>query len=188
MHAQPAVRSSHHPRLYADSPHPPTPPHPQTQGLKHGKAVVVCTLAAASSMVSGVLVGLLALGEALPHSGPRRALRVLSWVLILVGVTNLSSAGEGEGGGGGGLGLLRRAEESVRGAHALPAGVRLPLLSGLRVLNGGSFTSAAKRRGGGGGGGSSLLANGHEEDGPALPVVAGPAAAADGHGGHASKD
>lgn len=139
----------------------------QTRGLKHGKAVVVCTLAAASSMVSGVLVGLLALGEALPHGGARRLLRLLSWVLILVGVTNLSG-GSDEGGGGG---VMRWAEDAARAAP-LPHGARLWVLAalrGLRRLVGGG--DGGKGSGRGSKAGASLLANGHDEGGPSLPVV-----------------
>ena len=101
----------------------------QTQGFKHGKAVVVCTLAAASSMVSGVLVGLLALGEAMPHGALRRALRLLSWALILAGVTNLTStasaaaADGGAGGGGGGGGSSGVGASSGSGGAGAGGGV-----------------------------------------------------------------
>jgi hypothetical protein len=115
-------------------------------------------------MVSGVLVGLLALGEGMPRSGGRRALRLLSWLLILAGVTNLAGGGEGEGPA---AAALRRVEEAARGAR-LPRGARAWLLRALRA------------RGARGGKGGGLLANGHsDEGGPALPVVAAaPAAAA----------
>jgi hypothetical protein len=138
--------------------------------LKHGKAVVVCTLAAASSMVSGVLVGLLALGEQLPRSSGGRLLRLASWVLILLGVTRLSSGGE-EGGGGGGWGgdrFLRWAEDKLRAAP-LSHGLRLWLLVGMRALAGGGEGGRGLSRGGKGG---SLLSNSHDDGGgPALPVV-----------------
>jgi hypothetical protein len=157
----------------------------QTRGLKNGKAVVVCTLAAAASMVSGVLVGLLALGEGLPRTAGRRALRVLSWALILAGVSNL--AGGGGGGGGDGEGpaaaALRRAEDRVRAAR-LPHGLRMWLLGALRVLDGGGKGSRGGGGKGPGGSVGSLLANGHggDEGGPALPIVAA-AAAPPGEGG-----
>lgn len=40
----------------------------QTKGLKSGSTIVVCTMAAVASVVTGVLAGLLALGEAMPSS------------------------------------------------------------------------------------------------------------------------
>ena len=47
-------------------------------------------------MVCGVLVGLLGLGEALPHTAAAAATRLASWACILLGVT-----GKWVGGGGG---------------------------------------------------------------------------------------
>ena len=49
----------------------------QTCGLKEGSTVVVCTCAAVSSMVMGVAVGLLGLGEPLPHGW---AATLVRWV------------------------------------------------------------------------------------------------------------
>ena len=54
----------------------------------------VCTAAAVTSMVSGVAVGLLALGERLPASPAARLARLASWSLIMAGVTGLA-AGSG---------------------------------------------------------------------------------------------
>ncbi len=54
----------------------------------------VCTAAAVTSMVSGVAVGLLALGERLPASPAVRLARLASWCLIMAGVTGLA-AGSG---------------------------------------------------------------------------------------------
>ncbi|KAK9836309.1 hypothetical protein WJX81_004242 [Elliptochloris bilobata] len=67
----------------------------QTVGLKDGNTVVLCTCAAVSSMVTGVLVGMLALGEGLPSSRSLGAARLLSWLLLIVGVSALAN---GQGG------------------------------------------------------------------------------------------
>lgn len=58
----------------------------QTQGLKHGRAIVVSTCAAVASIVTGVLAGMLALGEKLPSAPSARLSLLLGWVLIIVGV------------------------------------------------------------------------------------------------------
>lgn len=67
----------------------------QTRGLKDGNTVIVCTCAAVSSMVSGVAVGLLALGESLPTTQAGRNSRLLAWILLAVGVAMLAN---GQGG------------------------------------------------------------------------------------------
>lgn len=60
--------------------HSPThPPH----------TVIVCTLAAVSAMVTGVVVGVLGLAEALPQTAGAALVRVLSWACILLGVTGV---------------------------------------------------------------------------------------------------
>ncbi len=59
---------------------PLSPPH------LLASAVIVCTLAAVSSMVTGVVVGVLGLAEALPHSAGAALVRLISWAFILVGV------------------------------------------------------------------------------------------------------
>ncbi|GJR20677.1 probable magnesium transporter NIPA9 [Tanacetum coccineum] len=58
----------------------------QTRGLKHGRAVVVSTCAAVASIVTGVLAGMLALGERLPESPTSRSWILLGWMLIVSGV------------------------------------------------------------------------------------------------------
>lgn len=63
----------------------------QTCGLKEGSTVVVCTCVAVTSMVTGVLVGILGLGETLPGSNTVTMIRLLSWNLILIGVVALAS-------------------------------------------------------------------------------------------------
>jgi len=64
----------------------------QTHGLKTGPTVPVCTMTTAAAMVTGVLVGLLALGETLPASWAMGGLRLLGWSCILLGLTSLAGA------------------------------------------------------------------------------------------------
>ncbi|XP_077210567.1 magnesium transporter, putative (DUF803) isoform X2 [Tasmannia lanceolata] len=64
----------------------------QTRGLKHGRAIVVSTCAAVASIVTGVLAGILALGEQLPSSSLARLLLLLGWLLIIAGVILLVSS------------------------------------------------------------------------------------------------
>ncbi|KAL6755581.1 hypothetical protein V8C86DRAFT_1790614 [Haematococcus lacustris] len=68
----------------------------QTRGLKAGSTVVVCTMAAVASMVTGVLAGLLALGEALPSTHAMRLARLASWLAILLGVSSLAGQSKGK--------------------------------------------------------------------------------------------
>ncbi|XP_057957826.1 probable magnesium transporter NIPA9 isoform X1 [Malania oleifera] len=64
----------------------------QTRGLKHGRAIVVSTCAAVASIVTGVLAGMLALGERLPTAPAARLSLLLGWLLIMIGVILLVSS------------------------------------------------------------------------------------------------
>ncbi|KAJ7966408.1 Protein of unknown function (DUF803) [Quillaja saponaria] len=64
----------------------------QTRGLKHGRAIVVSTCAAVASIVTGVLAGMLALGEQLPSAPRARLSLLLGWLLIVIGVILLVSS------------------------------------------------------------------------------------------------
>ncbi|CAN1217621.1 Probable magnesium transporter NIPA9 [Linum perenne] len=76
----------------------------QTTGLKHGRAIVVSTCAAVASIVTGVLAGMLALGERLPSAPAARISLLLGWLLIVVGLLLLVSSTR----------LLRHLPRSVR--------------------------------------------------------------------------
>ncbi|CAI8606082.1 unnamed protein product [Vicia faba] len=58
----------------------------QTRGLKHGRAIIVSTCAAVASILTGVLAGMLALGERLPSAPKARVALLLGWLLIITGV------------------------------------------------------------------------------------------------------
>ncbi|XP_028807050.1 probable magnesium transporter NIPA9 isoform X1 [Neltuma alba] len=58
----------------------------QTSGLKHGRAIIVSTCAAVASILTGVVAGMLALGERLPSAPKARLLLLLGWFFIIVGV------------------------------------------------------------------------------------------------------
>jgi drug/metabolite transporter (DMT)-like permease len=67
----------------------------QTMGLKEGSTVVVCTCAAVSSMVTGVLVGMIGLAEPLPDGKTALLIRITSWAAVLVGVIALANGAGG---------------------------------------------------------------------------------------------
>lgn len=69
----------------------------QTCGLKEGSTVVVCTCAAVAAMVSGVLVGLVGLREALPASRLAAAVQLASWAAVMGGVAVLAGGAGGAG-------------------------------------------------------------------------------------------
>nr|GMD87401.1 probable magnesium transporter NIPA9 [Ipomoea batatas] len=54
--------------------------------MKHGRAIVVSTCAAVASIVTGVLAGMLALGERLPSAPTARLFVLLGWLCIIIGV------------------------------------------------------------------------------------------------------
>lgn len=118
----------------------------QTRGLKSGNTVVVCTLATASSMVSGVLAGMLALGEQLPSSRGHQALRLLGWALILWGVASLA------GGPVGGRNALTQQLLAAAAADVTPPWLHRRLPRRLRK----ALLRAAEGQAGGGEGGSEL--------------------------------
>ncbi|GAB4814143.1 hypothetical protein N2152v2_001189 [Parachlorella kessleri] len=96
----------------------------QTMGLKEGNTVVVCTLAAVSAMVSGVAVGLLALGETLGGLSPYGVLvRIASWGGILLGVSALA----GGAGGATQLGAWALQQLPTGAWKLLPLGLALRL-------------------------------------------------------------
>ncbi|KAL9442157.1 hypothetical protein AB3S75_020635 [Citrus x aurantiifolia] len=64
----------------------------QTRGLKHGRVIVVSTCAAVASIVTGVVAGMLALGERLPSAPTARFSLLLGWLLIMIGVVLLVSS------------------------------------------------------------------------------------------------
>ncbi|RVW52353.1 putative magnesium transporter NIPA9 [Vitis vinifera] len=64
----------------------------QTRGLKDGRAIVVSTCAAVASILTGVLAGMLALGEQLPSAPDARLSLLFGWLLIIIGVILLVSS------------------------------------------------------------------------------------------------
>ncbi|XP_051137176.1 probable magnesium transporter NIPA9 [Andrographis paniculata] len=58
----------------------------QTRGLKHGRAIVVSTCGTVSSITTGVIAGVFAMGERLPSAPLALALLLLGWFFIVLGV------------------------------------------------------------------------------------------------------
>jgi hypothetical protein len=127
----------------------------QTQGLQSGATVVVCTCVAVTSMVTGVLVGLLGLGETMPGSLMASLVRLTSWNMILIGVVALAS-------GPGGMQellvtLLQRIPPQVW--QRLPTDMAVRLKSwaasrgGLPEVGGHAHSGSGSNSIGGGGGG-----------------------------------
>lgn len=67
----------------------------QNRGFKDGNTVLVCTCAAVTAMVSGVAVGVVGLGESMPATARGKVVRLLSWSLILSGVSMIAHGPEG---------------------------------------------------------------------------------------------
>ena len=70
----------------------------QTRGLRDGHSMVVCTAAAAATIVAATIIGLAALGESLPVTRGHQALRLLGCAAILSGTSILGQGGLGEAG------------------------------------------------------------------------------------------
>ena len=63
----------------------------QTKALKENRAIAVATAAATSTILTGVIIGIFFLGESLPSSGSKTALRLFSWGLLIFGVACLTN-------------------------------------------------------------------------------------------------
>lgn len=156
----------------------------QTCGLKEGSAVVVCTCVAVTSMLTGVVVGILGLGETLPGSFAANAIRLASWNMILVGVVALAA---GQGG---------MVELAALALQRVPPGVwqRLPVEVAVRLKSWGATRGGLPETTAAGGGYGSAAGH-HSHSGTdlaglpaaaaapvtvALPPVAAPAGGAGG--------
>ncbi|KAJ3694977.1 hypothetical protein LUZ60_000354 [Juncus effusus] len=64
----------------------------QTQGLKHGRAIVVSTCTSVASILTGVIVGMIALGEKMPSNSVSRLVLITGWFFIILGVIMLVSS------------------------------------------------------------------------------------------------
>lgn len=67
----------------------------QTEALKDGRSVVVCTCTEAALMITAMVYGVYALGERMPATRAMQLLRYSSWIVIVVGISALSSASKG---------------------------------------------------------------------------------------------
>lgn len=63
----------------------------QTKALKENRAIAVVTAAATSTILTGVIIGIFFLGESLPSSSSKTALRLFSWALLIFGVACLTN-------------------------------------------------------------------------------------------------
>jgi hypothetical protein len=67
----------------------------QTEALKDGRSMVVCTCTEAALMITAMVYGVYALGERMPATRAMQLLRYGSWIVIVVGISALSSASKG---------------------------------------------------------------------------------------------
>lgn len=74
----------------------------QTEALKDGRSVVVCTCTEAALMITAMVYGVYALGERLPATRSMQLLRYGSWLVIVVGISTLSAVSRAQQAGGGG--------------------------------------------------------------------------------------
>jgi drug/metabolite transporter (DMT)-like permease len=94
----------------------------QTLGLKEGNAVMISTITTVTTIIIGMFLGIVALGESLPASRPTFLLHTGSCGLITIGSLAL-----GNGGWGFNLSFLDKLLRSKRVSNMLPNKVRFLL-------------------------------------------------------------